>query len=104
MDVFDLRNGLVSDYESYIKSFRKACRANGISIVAEEWIAQTAQDVEPAVRRMLDAHATAIVHWGFGLGVHNNVSDLAGSAEILRSDRDGNLTMRSQRHWRGSAT
>ena len=31
--------------ESYIRNFRKACAAQGIRIVGEEWIAQTAQDV-----------------------------------------------------------
>ena len=30
--------------ETYIRNFRKACRDRGIRIVAEEWIAQTAQE------------------------------------------------------------
>ena len=32
--------------ESYIRNFRKACRDRGIQIVAEEWVAQTAHEVE----------------------------------------------------------
>ena len=37
--------------ESYIRNFRKACAAQKIRVVAEEWIAQTAQDVTGAVRK-----------------------------------------------------
>jgi branched-chain amino acid transport system substrate-binding protein len=55
--------------ETYIRNFRKACAARGIRIVAEEWIAQTAHDVEGAIRSLHDAKATAFVHCGFGLGV-----------------------------------
>jgi ABC-type branched-subunit amino acid transport system substrate-binding protein len=55
--------------ESYIRSFRKACLALGIRIVAEEWIAQTAQDVGDAVRNLSEAKPTAIVHCGFGFGL-----------------------------------
>ena len=55
--------------ESYIRNFRKACVAHGIRVVAEEWIAQTAQDVGEAVRKVHDAGPTAIVHCGFGFGV-----------------------------------
>jgi branched-chain amino acid transport system substrate-binding protein len=39
--------------QSYIESFREACREEGIRIVAEAAIAQTAQDVGGAVRRLL---------------------------------------------------
>ena len=55
--------------ETYIRNFRRACAARGIRIVAEEWIAQTAQDVGRAVRRLHEAKASAIVHCGFGFGV-----------------------------------
>lgn len=55
--------------QSYIGNFRRACREEGIRIVAEEAIPQTAQDVGGAVRRLHDAKASAIVHCGFGFGV-----------------------------------
>jgi branched-chain amino acid transport system substrate-binding protein len=46
-----------------------ACREEGIRIVAEAPIAQTAQDIGEAVRRLHDAKASAIVHCGFGFGI-----------------------------------
>ena len=55
--------------ESYIRNFRKACAAQGIRIVAEEWIAQTAQDVTGAVQKLHEAKPDALVHCGFGFGV-----------------------------------
>jgi ABC-type branched-subunit amino acid transport system substrate-binding protein len=55
--------------ESYLQGFRKACRALDIRIVSEERIAQTASDVEAALRNMQAANATAFVHCGFGFGV-----------------------------------
>jgi len=55
--------------ESYLASFRKACRDAWIRIVAEEWIAQTAQDVGDAVRKVHDAKPSALVHCGFGFGI-----------------------------------
>ncbi|HEY8156702.1 MAG TPA: ABC transporter substrate-binding protein [Myxococcota bacterium] len=55
--------------ESYLRSFRHACRQKGIRIVAEAPIAQTAQDVSEPVRSLYDAKVAAIVHCGFGLGV-----------------------------------
>jgi hypothetical protein len=55
--------------ESYARNFRKACATRGIRVVAEERIAQTAQDVGDAVRRVRDARATALVHCGFGFGL-----------------------------------
>jgi len=55
--------------ESYARNFRKACATRGIRVVAEERIAQTAQDVGGAVRRVRDAQATALVHCGFGFGL-----------------------------------
>ncbi|HTH28154.1 MAG TPA: ABC transporter substrate-binding protein [Sphingobium sp.] len=59
--------------EGYIRNFRKACRAAGIRIVAEEMLAQTAQDVTEPVRRLYDAQPEALVHCGFGFGaVHVN--------------------------------
>lgn len=62
-----VEQSLVGD--TYLRNFRRACRTNGIRIVAEEWIAQTAQDVEAALRTLQEAKATAFVHCGFGLGV-----------------------------------
>ncbi|WP_041261222.1 ABC transporter substrate-binding protein [Pseudofrankia inefficax] len=55
--------------ESYIRNFRRACAEQGIRVVAEEWIAQTAQDVGDNVRRLHEAKAQALVHCGFGFGV-----------------------------------
>jgi branched-chain amino acid transport system substrate-binding protein len=55
--------------QSYIENFRGACREGGIRIVAEAAIAQTAQDVGEAVRRLHEAKASAIVHCGFGFGI-----------------------------------
>ncbi len=55
--------------ESYSRNFRTACRRHGIRVVAEESIAQTAQDVDDAVRRAHDASPSALVHCGFGFGV-----------------------------------
>lgn len=54
---------------SYVGNFRKACRMEGLRIVAEATIPQTAQDVGDAVRALYDAKASAIVHCGFGFGV-----------------------------------
>jgi branched-chain amino acid transport system substrate-binding protein len=55
--------------ETYIKSLRAACRDKGIRIVAEEPIAQTAQDIGDAVRKLHEAKVQAIVHCGFGFGI-----------------------------------
>jgi hypothetical protein len=55
--------------ETYARNFRKACAARRIRVVAEERIAQTAQDVGGAVARVREAGATALVHCGFGFGV-----------------------------------
>jgi ABC-type branched-subunit amino acid transport system substrate-binding protein len=55
--------------ETYIQSFRSACRARGIRIIAEEIIPQTAQDISGAVRKLYEAKAQAVVHCGFGFGV-----------------------------------
>lgn len=55
--------------ETYARNFRKACRQRGIRIVAEAWIAQTAGNVEEAVRSVYEAKATAFVHCGFGFGL-----------------------------------
>ncbi len=55
--------------ETYIKNFRRACRADGIRIVAEEFIAQTAQDVREAVHRLHETKPDALVHCGFGFGI-----------------------------------
>jgi branched-chain amino acid transport system substrate-binding protein len=55
--------------ESYLKNLRSACRCKGIRIVAEASIAQTAQDINEAVRTLHEAKAEAIVHLGFGFGI-----------------------------------
>jgi ABC-type branched-subunit amino acid transport system substrate-binding protein len=55
--------------ESYLKSFASACRDAGLRIVAEERLAQTAQDVGEAIRRVRDANPAALVHCGFGFGI-----------------------------------
>jgi len=46
--------------------FRRAAQDAGIQIVAEEYIAQTGQDIAAAVRTLHDSRAEAIVHCGFG--------------------------------------
>ncbi len=45
--------------ESYLKSFRNACRDRGLRIVAEEPIAQTAQDIGDAVRKLHDGQGAS---------------------------------------------
>ncbi|HEX8056917.1 MAG TPA: ABC transporter substrate-binding protein, partial [Novosphingobium sp.] len=55
--------------ESYARNFRKAARELGLNVVAEQQIAQTAQDVGEAVRRLHDVRPDALVHCGFGFGV-----------------------------------
>jgi ABC-type branched-subunit amino acid transport system substrate-binding protein len=55
--------------ESYLRYFRKACRAQGIRIVGEQVIAQTAQDAGAAVRSLHAAQPDALVHCGFGFGI-----------------------------------
>jgi branched-chain amino acid transport system substrate-binding protein len=55
--------------ESYLRNFRNACGRKGIRIVAEASIAQTAQDINDAVRTLHEAKAQAIVHCGFGFGI-----------------------------------
>src|SRR6185503_13903090 len=58
-----LAKSLVGD--SYLKSFRSACRGTDIRIVSEEGIAQTAQDVGEAIGRVHEAKPSALVHCGF---------------------------------------
>lgn len=55
--------------ESYARNFRRACQTRGLRIVREEWIAQTAQDVGAAARRLHEAGPDALVHCGFGFGI-----------------------------------
>lgn len=57
--------------ESYIRNFRKAARAAGLQIIAEEFVAQTASSAREgeAVRKLHDKMPDALVHWGFGFGV-----------------------------------
>jgi len=61
--------------EAYSRNFRKACKAKGIRVAAEEFIAQTAHDISATVCKLRDAHVGAIVHCGFGFGiVHLNAA------------------------------
>ena len=62
-----IEQSLVGD--TYIRNFRKACADHGIRIVAEEWIPQTGQDIERAVRKLHEAKPEALVHCGFGFGI-----------------------------------
>ena len=55
--------------QAYLENFRRAAEHEGIQIVAEEYIAQTGQDINDAVEVLHRAGASAIVHCGFGLGV-----------------------------------
>lgn len=55
--------------EGYRESFANACRDAGIRIVAEERIAQTAQEVGDAIRKVHEAKPAALVHCGFGFGI-----------------------------------
>src|ERR1700757_2630162 len=54
--------------QTYLKNLRTACRRKGIRIVADVAVAQTAQDINGAVRTLHDAKAEAIVHPGLGFG------------------------------------
>ena len=62
-----IEQSLVGD--SYVQNFRRACKATGVRIVAEEWIPQIAQDIGPAIRRLYEAKAQCLVHCGFGFGI-----------------------------------
>lgn len=55
--------------QEYLRTFRKAARNEGITIVAEEAIPQTGQEIGAAVAKVHGSRPDAIVHWGFGLGV-----------------------------------
>jgi ABC-type branched-subunit amino acid transport system substrate-binding protein len=55
--------------DTYIRNFRRACAAKGIRIAAEEWIAQTAQDISGPLRKIYEAKPAAMVHCGFGFGI-----------------------------------
>lgn len=55
--------------QEYLRAFRRAARDEGITIVAEEAIPQTGQEITDAVRHVYESRPDAIVHWGFGLGV-----------------------------------
>ncbi len=63
--------------ETYLESFQSACRGAGIRIVATERIAQTAQDVAGAIRKVHGAKPSALVHCGFGFGILHVNSALA---------------------------
>ena len=62
-----VEQSLVGD--TYVRNFRKATRRKNIRIVAEASLAQTAQDVNEAVRVMQEAKPSALVHCGFGFGI-----------------------------------
>jgi len=55
--------------ESYIQNFRRVARAEGLAIIAEEFIPQTAQDVGEAMQRLHGRKPDALVHFGFGFGI-----------------------------------
>lgn len=55
--------------ETYVRHFRSACQHNGLKIVAEEAIHQTAQDVSSAVENIFRAQPDVLVHCGFGFGI-----------------------------------
>src|ERR1700740_852303 len=55
--------------QTYLKNLRTACQRKGIRIVAEVAVAQTAQDINEAVRPLPEAKAEAIVPLGFGFGI-----------------------------------
>lgn len=55
--------------ESYAKFFRKAARSQGLRIVNEQLVLQTAQDIGPAVSNLYEAKPDALVHCGFGFGI-----------------------------------
>lgn len=55
--------------ETYMKNFQRACRRRGIQIVGQETVAQTAQDVTEAVKRLHVTGPGALVHCGFGFGI-----------------------------------
>lgn len=55
--------------ETYLQHFRAACKHSGLTIVAEEALSQTAQDVSIAVGNIHKVGPDALVHCGFGFGV-----------------------------------
>ena len=65
--------GVLVERRSSARATSRTCRRpagpQGIRIVAVETIAQTAQDVSQAVRKLYEAKAQALVHCGFGFGI-----------------------------------
>ncbi|OJZ76096.1 amino acid ABC transporter substrate-binding protein [Mycobacterium paraffinicum] len=53
---------------NYADNFRRAASAEGITILAEETVSQTGQDVSEVIARIHRTGAEALVHCGFGLG------------------------------------
>ncbi|CUU56655.1 ABC-type branched-chain amino acid transport system, substrate-binding protein [Parafrankia irregularis] len=53
----------------HLAGFRRACRDEGLQIVAEESIAQVGRDVTDQVTRIRDAGATTLALCGFGMGL-----------------------------------
>jgi ABC-type branched-subunit amino acid transport system substrate-binding protein len=52
----------------YRQNFARVAKQHGLSVVAEEGIAASAQDVSPMVRRLYEAKPDALVYGGFGFG------------------------------------
>ena len=96
--------------QSYLLNFRRAAQHEGIQIVAEEYIAQTGQDIAAAVRTLHDARADAIVHCGFGLGVAEINDALRARSIGTRPGTWGPLWRPASTHasgtrsWAGSAS
>jgi len=57
--------------ELYAENFERACRVEGLRLVARETIPQIAMDISDAVGKLYEAKVTGIVHCGFGFGIVN---------------------------------
>jgi ABC-type branched-subunit amino acid transport system substrate-binding protein len=57
--------------QEHLRSFKKACRDEGITIVAEESIAQTGRGLKDEVFKLHESGATAIALCGYGMGILN---------------------------------
>ena len=96
--------------ESYLRNLRSACRRKGIRIVAEAAIAQTAQDINDAVRSLHEAKAEAIVHWGSVSGSSSSTRRWRRSAGTRRgsppprSRTRGSTRSCGTRSWAGSGS
>src|SRR3546814_19242997 len=62
----------------YMSFFRDACRFDGIEIISEQSVAQTADDLSAEAFKLKEADADAVAYLGFGLpAVHLNTAFLA---------------------------